>query len=189
MFKIGRAGVRADISIVLALTVTACSAPANEGDVNRELESNMEVSVPSANSPVSRGVSLAERTQGALEDQISCRQSPQPAKAIRGMLQNHMIRDTGDGADGSNFYKPIHSLKVFGMSVKRVTGWQPDSNGDPLPPFWRGPGTAPPTFIAVTVDTPLEEARRELQSRGLAKKVDVDTDPNSGTEITCFGDL
>lgn len=125
-------------------------------------------------------------TEAAIRDQISCREPPRAAVAINAMLRNNIIRDTGEGADGSNEYAPVGRLSVFGFAITRLTGWQADAQGHPMPPFGRGPGTMPPNFFAVTVEERPDRVRAELARQGLADAIAIEAAGSEGTSLTCY---
>lgn len=91
------------------------------------------------------------KTEQALEDQLSCKQNPSPALAINAMLKNGYLRDEDLGSDGVPVFVANKEMNIFGAKVLYVAGWEADENGNAKKPFFRGVGTAPPTFIAVTL--------------------------------------
>ncbi len=106
--------------------------------------------------------SLAGRASVALLDQIKCVRPPQAAVAMTAMLSRHLIGETDDGGDGIAVFIPVQQIKLLGFDIVRLAGWQPDPSGGAMPPFSRGPGTPPPTFISVTVRASASDVRREL---------------------------
>jgi len=112
---------------------------------------------------------LKTKTVQALEDQLSCRVSPQPGKALRAMLNNHFIKETDLGYDGIPVFIPTSDLKVFGHKVLYLSGWTLEANGDLKPPFSIGPGTAPPVFISVTLDAKLTNVNYKEQPLNAAR--------------------
>ncbi|MET4131994.1 hypothetical protein ABIE62_001117 [Porphyrobacter sp. MBR-155] len=105
----------------------------------------------------------------ALENQLSCRTLPEAAIAIRAMLKNKIIREIEGGGDGSVVFQPTASMRVFDLPVVSVTGWQMDDNGA-MKPFYRGPGTAPPNFISVSVRATMDEAKAAVLRRGFREE-------------------
>jgi hypothetical protein len=110
---------------------------------------------------------LIVRTEAALLDQIRCDAAPQPALAMSAMLRNRLIRRTNYGVDGMEIFVPARPLRLMGFEIVRLAGWQGRGDGEALPPFWRGPGTAPPEHIAITVRASAGEVREELARRGV----------------------
>ena len=49
----------------------------------------------------------------------------------------------------------------------RLGGWQPAQDGGAMPPFGRGPGTAPPNFISLTVRASAAKVKRALVAMGV----------------------
>lgn len=132
----------------------------------------------------------------ALEDQLTCLNPPRPGLAIRAMIANGLIKKTKFDADGSPIFAPTGGLYVFGKRVTFLTGWEME--GDTLrAPFWRGPGTSPPTFLSVTLDTTPEDVSYTEHSIRGADGVIVGSfstiEPTNeyysheGTTITCYG--
>ena len=139
---------------------------------------------------------LLVSTGRALQAQLACLGQPQPGVAIRAMLRNRVIAPTRFHADGSKVYRPTGELRVFGKPVLFVTGWA-EEGGRVRAPFSRGPGTAPPRFLAVVLDAAPGEVAYEAHAvRGPDGSLD---DPFSvielahayyskrGTSITCYG--
>ncbi len=140
--------------------------------------------------------SLLASTGKALEDQLACLVPPKPALAIRAMMRNGLLVKTRFDADGSPVFRPTSDLLVFGKRVLFVTGWEME--GDQVKqPFWRGPGTEPPLFLAVTLDAaPAEipyQAHMVRGSDGTAVGSFSSIEPtrefysSRGTTITCYG--
>jgi len=102
-------------------------------------------------------ISLKQRTEKALEDQLSCKNPPEPGKAIRAMISNGIIKETDLGYDGIPIFTPTIELVVFGKRVTYIAGWEFDEKEGVKEPFSRGPGTAPPVFIAVSLDSKLSD--------------------------------
>ncbi len=148
---------------------------------------------PPTDSPASNSATLAA---SALENQLLCKNSPEPGKAIRAMLKNGLLKETDFGGDGIPVFAPTNNISVFGHNVTFVAGWEADENGVSAP-FSRGPGTAPPLHIAVSfnakpADLPYKEHRVE-GSDGVATGSYSSIDAgslnltDSGSTITCYG--
>jgi hypothetical protein len=140
--------------------------------------------------------SLRPRVGKALEDQLACLKSPTPASAIRSMLADGLIFRTKFAADGSPVFAPTGDIYVYGSRVRFITGWEQEG-GRAKSPFWRGPGTAPPLFLQVTLEMPLPAIRytpHEVRgSDGIVQGSYSTIAPadeyyiHSGTTITCYG--
>lgn len=111
--------------------------------------------------------SVSERTERALLDQVSCKAPPAAGIALQAMLRNELVRETDDGGDGSVVFVPTQPLQLLGFAIVRVTGWQEGEDGGAMPPFFRGPGTAPPNFISVTVTGTADEVRQRVIEQGM----------------------
>ena len=129
---------------------------------------------------------LAERTEAALIDQLSCRRPPQAGLAITTMLRNGLLRKPSEGGDGILLFVPVKPMTLMGFPIARIGGWQPDPNGDAMPPFGRGPGTAPPNHIAVVVKASPEQVERELARRQIREAAWV-PDPNQAPSVSSDG--
>ena len=158
------------LASVAIFCATACGQ-SNQKDPKIE-ESSMvsEVASPEPST-------LVGRTEAAILDQISCRQPPNASLAVRAMLRNDLIEETNDGSDGSIVFVPKKSLTFLGFPIKRITGWQANPEGDAMPPFFRGPGTAPPSFFSITVKGSPADIRKKALAHGLREAKYVD-DPD-----------
>lgn len=125
-----------------------CAAPTAQQSV---------VQAENAEVPAAPEQSLANASAKALEDQLACSTSPDAGAAIRAMLENGLLKRTDNGADGIPVLAPTVPLTVYGKRVTFVAGWQGEPDGSAKEPFWRGPGTAPPHHIAVSVDAELTD--------------------------------
>ena len=143
-----------------ALMLAACSENLTDNALN-PLEETYQTS-----SPLTRSTTL-ERTEAALYDQIKCEEPPQAGVAMTAMIHNGLIRETDDGGDGIVLFVPRRSVKLLGFEIVRLGGWQPGKEGGAMPPFARGPGTAPPNHIAVTVRASAPEVERALAKLGI----------------------
>ncbi len=139
---------------------------------------------------------LLASTGKALQEQLACLSSPRPAVAIRAMMKNGLVAETKFGADGIPVFRPTADLYVLGERVLFLTGWEME--GDEIrKPFSRGPGTAPPLFLAVVLDAvPRDISYREHMVRGsdgVAIGSFSTIEPTKenyskrGTTITCYG--
>ena len=140
---------------------------------------------------------LKTKTISALEDQLSCIKSPHTGQAIRAMLSNGFIKEVDLGYDGIPIFIPTSELKVFGHKILYIAGWEREADGKIKAPFWRGPGTSPPIFIAVTLEATLtdvaykEHTLNEERNNAYStiKKDSVnfeDVDMSHLTTITCY---
>lgn len=107
------------------------------------------------------------RIERALLNQISCVRPPQAGIAMTAMLRRHLIAKSNDGGDGIVLLVPVRPMSLMGFPIIRLGGWQADPAGGAMPPFSRGPGTAPPNHIFVTVKAPIESVRNQLKSLGI----------------------
>ena len=147
--------------------------------------------------PAAKEQSLTNASAKALEDQLACSSSPDAGAAIRAMLENGLLKRTDNGADGIPVLAPTVSLTVYGKRVTFVAGWQGEPDGSVKEPFWRGPGTAPPHHIAVSVDAePTEIAYQPRQVRdadgtmaGSFSTIEAGSldYSDAGSTITCYG--
>lgn len=121
----------------------------------------------------SPAVTEAMLPAGAIEkvlfEQLSCRQPAQAGVVISAMLHSHTVANTNDGGDGIRLFVPVNPMKFLGHQVVRLGGWQADPNGGAMAPFGRGPGTAPPTHISVTVMGTAEELRDKFTRLGVSE--------------------
>lgn len=151
---------------------------------------------PSIAAPPGDRAASASKAGKALEDQLACLNPPKPGQAIRAMLANGLIRRTKFGADGSPVFAPTGDLYVHGKRVTFITGWEMEGEAVKAP-FWRGPGTSPPLFFAVTLDAAPRDipytARGDRRPDGSIEGSFSSIGPaneyysRSGTVITCHG--
>jgi hypothetical protein len=112
------------------------------------------------------------------------------------MLANGLIAKTTFAADGSPVFAPTGDIYVYGSRVLFITGWEAEG-GKVKPPFWRGPGTAPPLFLQVILEMPTSAIHyTPHEDRGLNGVIQGSYSTiapaneyyiHSGTTITCFG--
>lgn len=135
-----------------------------------------------------------EQAASELESQLLCHSAPKPGKIIRAMLQSGLLKET-DRFDGAPVLIPTTKIFVFGHRVTFVSGWQMDGD-NVIPPFFRGPGTAPPRHISISFDIPPSELayqeRRTVGADGFvsgphsavyAESLDLS---EIGSTITCY---
>ena len=152
-------------------------------------------SVSASTSATIDNAGLRAKTGKALEDQLACLKSPRPALAIRSMLANGLIARTKFAADGSPVFAPTGDIYVYGSQVLFITGWEAEG-GKVKPPFWRGPGTAPPLFLQVILQMPPSVVHytphEDRGPNGIIQGSYSTIAPadeyyiHSGTTITCF---
>ncbi len=165
-----------------------CAAPTQQQSV---------LPAPIEAAPATQARTLANASAKALEDQLACTKSPDPGTAIRAMIKNGLLKKTDNGGDGIPVFAPTAPLTVYGKRVTFVAGWQAESDGSVKKPFRRGPGTAPPHHIAVSVDAkPSDIAYKPREVRDAdgamvgshssveASSLDYSDD---GSTITCYG--
>ena len=113
--------------------------------------------------------SSASGIEKALLDQISCKSPPQAGVAMSAMLRQHLIARTDDGGDGIRLFVPVSQMSMLGYPIVRLSGWQADPEGGAMKPFERGPGTAPPNHISITLKASETEVREALARLGIAE--------------------
>jgi hypothetical protein len=139
---------------------------------------------------------LMASTGKALEDQLACLAPAKLGLAFRAMLRNGLIEETDFGSDGIPEFRSKGGLAVFGKRVLLLSGWQEEGDRV-LKPFYRAPGTAPPRFIAMTVDAaPADVPFRTHQGQqvpgvpfGPSSSIEAANENymKRGTTITCSG--
>ena len=165
-----------------------CAAPTQQQSV---------LPAPIEAAPATQAQTPSNASAKALEDQLACTKSPDPGAAIRAMVKNGLLKDTDNGADGIPVFAPTAPLTVYGKRVTFVAGWQAEPDGSVKKPFWRGPGTAPPHHIAVSLDAnPSDIAYKPREVRdadgtmvGSYSSVEAGSLDYSdgGSTITCYG--
>ena len=104
-----------------------------------------------------------EKSSAALESQLVCRNTPEPAKAVGALQQAGMIeRRSYLNIDSLNYFRARQPLTVWGFKVVSVFGF--DFNPRI---FERGPGTAPPITLGVVVSAPVTNVKSTLKRLGL----------------------
>jgi hypothetical protein len=124
------------------------------------------VLVPCFSSTAATGGNLSvlqenEKFSAALESQISCKDTLDPAKAIGALQRAGMIEGRSYlNYDSLNYFKAKKRLTVWGFNVVSIFGFSQNPRI-----FERGPGTAPPITLGVVV--PYSEARIKLKLSSL----------------------
>jgi len=112
--------------------------------------------------------SMIVQTEKALVEQISCKATPQVARAINAMLQHKLIRYVNNES-GAYLFAPVVPLKFLGLPVRYISGF--DYEGFGRVPASRMVGTAPPVFLEVRVAASVEELRKRASNAGLVETV------------------
>lgn len=130
------------------------------------------------------------RFSNALESQISCEQTLNPAKAVRALQKSNIIqKNYYVNSDSVSYFKANKSLLVWGFKVYSVFGFAQDSKV-----FKRGPGTAPPITLGVVVPYSVAKVKAKLKDLGfinvIVEKSEYDESGNINksrilTEIYC----
>jgi|ERR1051325_733709 hypothetical protein len=104
-----------------------------------------------------------EKSSGALESQLACRNTPEPAKAIRALQQTGIVeRRSYLNVDSLNYFRARQPLTVWGFKVVSVFGFDFSPRI-----FERGPGTAPPITLGVVVSASVTTVKSTLKRLGL----------------------
>ena len=175
---------------LMAIAISGCGNAGNAESTEKFLgnsESPVTMNGESTGSQANdstRSMDLSHATAKALEDQLACIRPPEPGIAIRAMIKNGFLKETDYGADGIPVFGLAKPMTVYGKKVTFVAGWQAETDGSVKEPFWRGPGTAPPLHIAVSVDAkPSEIANKALSIE--AGSLDLS---DNGSTISCYGE-
>jgi len=104
-----------------------------------------------------------EKASAALESQLACKNTPEPAKAIGALQQTGMVeRRSYLNVDSLNYFRARQPMTVWGFKVVSVFGF------DFYPRiFERGPGTAPPITVGVVVSASVTTVKSTLKRLGL----------------------
>jgi hypothetical protein len=121
------------------------------------------------NAIASESRQLIGTVEKVLLEQISCRQPPQAGVAMSAMLRSHTIANTDEGGDGIRLFIPVKQMTFLGHDIVRLGGWQADPSGGAMTPFGRGPGTAPPNHISLTVRGTVEQMRAVFSGLGISE--------------------
>ena len=125
----------------------------------------------------------------SLQDQLGCKEKPEPGKVLRALRTNGVIEKPSASVDGMNIFPTKREISVFGQRVLEVTGWEssPDKSL-----FWRGPGTAPPHHIVAVVEGDLDSVKRKVAnvsgSGPSVSKTTLSTSSKPAIEIACYYD-
>ena len=125
----------------------------------------------------------------ALQDQLGCKEKPEPGKALRALRARGVIDKPSLAIDGMNIFPTKRKFFVFGQRVLEVTGWEssPDKTL-----FWRGPGTAPSRHIVAIVEGDVENVKRSVAKVSGAKvsvtKTTLSNSKKPAVEIICYYD-
>jgi hypothetical protein len=134
-----------------------------------------------------------EKFSTALESQVSCKETPDPARAISALQKAGIIqRRSYLNVDSLNYFRVRRPLTVWGFKVVSVFGFAFNPRI-----FERGPGTAPPITLGVVVPVSEATVRARLLRLGFehigvqrAEELDIDlknTKSSVLTEIHCTG--
>ena len=105
----------------------------------------------------------SDKFSTALESQLSCKNTPEPAKAIGALQRAGIIeRRTYINIDSMNYFHVRQPVTVWGFKVVSVFGF--DFNPRI---FERGPGTAPYITLGVVVPVSERNVKAKLSSLGL----------------------
>lgn len=95
---------------------------------------------------------------------LVCARSPEPGPVFARLRNEGFIGAARSPmADGVPEYVVTKPLTIFGFRVREVSGWQ--DFVPPSPFFARGPGTAPPTFLAAVVEGEPERVHSAVRAR------------------------
>jgi hypothetical protein len=99
----------------------------------------------------------------ALESQLECRNTPEPARAIGALQRTEIIeRRSYLNIDSVSYFHTRQPMTVWGFKVVSVFGF--DFNPRI---FERGPGTAPPITLGVVVEVSERTVKDKLAKLGL----------------------
>ncbi len=105
----------------------------------------------------------SDKFSTALESQLACKNTPEPAKAIGALQRAGIIeRRSYLNLDSLNYFHTRQPLTVWGFKVVTVFGF--DFNPRI---FERGPGTAPPITLGVVVSASVTTVKSTLKRLGL----------------------
>ena len=133
----------------------------------------------------------SDKFSTALESQLACKNTPEPAKAIGALQRAGMIeRRSYLNFDSVSYFHVRQPLNLWGFKVISVFGF------DFFPRiFERGPGTAPPITLGVVVAVSERDVKAKLSSLGLenvaiARAAELEMDSKRAkttvlTEISC----
>jgi hypothetical protein len=99
----------------------------------------------------------------ALETQLSCKETPEPSRAIGALIRAGIIeRSAYISIDSINYFRVRRPLTVWGIKVVSVFGFASNPRI-----FRRGPGTAPFITLGVVVSVSEANVKAKLSSLGL----------------------
>lgn len=107
------------------------------------------LSAPAAGS--GQNSNAVRAAEARLADQLECTGALAPARTVRTLLAAKIVRNTGNTIDGSSRFEPTVPLRFGPFNIVHLTGWEGTPELAGRKPFTRGPGTAPPTFLQITV--------------------------------------
>ena len=128
-----------------------------------------------------------DKFSSALESQLSCKNAPEPAKAIGALQRAEMIeRRSYFVIDSVNYFRVRRPLTVWGFKVVSVFGFAFSPRI-----FDRGPGTAPPLTLGVVIPDSEANVKAKLLGLGLehisvqrAAELDFDSKRTKATVLT-----
>jgi hypothetical protein len=129
----------------------------------------------------------SDKFSTALESQLSCKNTPEPAKAVGALQRAGIIeRRSYNNIDSMNYFRVRQPFTVWGFKVVSVFGF--DFNPRI---FERGPGTAPPITLGVVVPVSESSVKSKLLSLGLehihvqrAAELDLDSKRTKSSVLT-----
>ena len=105
----------------------------------------------------------SDKFSAALESQLTCRNAPEPARAIGALQRTGIIeRRSYLNLDSLNYFHVRKPLTIWGFKVVSVFGF--DFNPRL---FERGPGTAPAITLGVVVSASLTTVKSTFKRLGL----------------------
>lgn len=105
----------------------------------------------------------ARQFSAALESQLACGQTPDPARAVGALRGAGVIaRRNYLNYDSFNYFRVRKPLAVWGLRAVSVFGYANDPHV-----FERGPGTSPPVTLGVVVPYTVARVRSKLAGLGL----------------------
>ncbi|MGI9167981.1 MAG: hypothetical protein ACR2G5_16650 [Pyrinomonadaceae bacterium] len=128
-----------------------------------------------------------DRFSTALESQLVCKNTPEPARAIGALQKTGIIeRRSYLNFDSVSYFRVRQPLNVWGFKVVSVFGFDFHPRI-----FERGPGTAPPITLGVVVPVSERNVKDKLSSLGLeniaigrAAELDMDSKRAKSTVLT-----
>jgi hypothetical protein len=129
----------------------------------------------------------SDKFSNALESQLACKNTPEPAKAIGALQRAGIIeRRSYINIDSMNYFRVRQPLSIWGIKVVSVFGFAFNPRI-----FERGPGTAPYITLGVVVPVSERNVKAKLSSLGLeniavgrAEELDFDSKRAKSTVLT-----